>query len=212
MAQMPWGWGNLPAERGKGAGRPERCQARMTLPGSQTPPSTNQGMQGGVEPLRGIHREIPQEGTRLAPLCWPSGLEDGLAQKACVCVSCSLPSPLFCFPSGLFLLPEPSFPWTPSPSLGRWSGVGPEVGRQAVVAGLAGRGPVWVVEEEPTQPPLWRHGSLAFPLEMDALLLFLLLPCFLHGPNVPESAASGRHYLSLSLDQPVLPLGFSCEP
>ena len=87
-----------------------------------------------------------------------------------------------------------------------------EAGCQAVVAGLAGGGPVWVVEEEPTRPPLWRHGSLAFPLESDALLLFLLLPCFLRGPNVPESAASGRHSLSLSLEQLVLPLGFSCEP
>lgn len=61
------------------------------------------------------------------------------------------------------------------------------------------------------RPPLWRHGSLAFALETDILWLFLLLPCFLHGPNVPESATSGRHSLSLSLDQPVLPLGFSCE-
>ena len=86
-----------------------------------------------------------------------------------------------------------------------------EAGRRAGVAGLAGGGPVWVVEEEPAWPLLWRHSSLAFPLETDALLLFFLLPCFLHGPNVPESAASGRDSLSLSLDQPVLPLGFSCE-
>lgn len=69
-------------------------------------------------------------------------------------------------------------------------------GRQALVAGLAGGGPVWVVEE-PTLPSLWRHGSLAFALETDALLLFLLLLFFLHGPNIPESATSGHHSLSL---------------
>lgn len=124
------GSGGPSCRAGESAGRPERCQARMTLPGSQIAPSHHQGRQEGVEPLTGICRETPQEGTLLAPLCWPSGLEDRLAGKACVCMTCSLPSPLFCSPSGLFLLPGPSLSWTLSPSSGRWGGVGP-VGRDA---------------------------------------------------------------------------------
>ena len=137
MAQMPWGWGNLPAERGKGAGRPERCQARMTLPGSQTAPSTNQGMQGGVEPLRVIHREIPQEGHTLSPALlavWFRGWAGPEGLRLCELLSAQPPLllSLWSVPVARTFLPldpiplfgemERSWPRGGTPGSGGWAG------------------------------------------------------------------------------------------
>lgn len=80
MAQMPWGWGNLLAEQEKVQGGLRGVEARMTLPGSQTMPSATRAGRVGVEPLRGIHRGYPRRAATTL-LCWPSGLEDRLAQR-----------------------------------------------------------------------------------------------------------------------------------
>lgn len=195
MAQMPWGWGKPFLQSRKSAGGLERCQDRMT-PSWAPDHALRPPGQAGVEPLRGIHRGYPRNtlGPLLSLAAWFRGQAGPEGLRVCVMLSAQSPLLLSLWSRCQDL------PLDPIPFGEAWSGVGPMrrdasgqgwLGWQAG-ASVGGRGGACV-------SPLRRAQLFGFPFGDRCSPALLLLPCFLHGPNVPESAASGRHSLSLSL-------------